>query len=280
MKILLFGESGSGKDTIADMLVDAFSDNGFPVQKLAFADPMKRLAKNIVGFSDLQLWGPSGERNRPDPRLDPDTVRAMVTTFLASDGLDRAMVSLGLAPGGWERGTFRVWLQDLGAATAGLHGQRLTPRYMLQTLGTEVGRAIDKDLWVKNGVRAADTLLGGGYAYTAEAGFVPDPKAVPPVVTILTDGRFRNEALAGRREGMELVRVRDAGAPSLVGATHASETEQRAIPDFWFDTVIRNQKSGLRQLRDQVRSLYLNLTMSFGTIGAVAALRALPVREE
>lgn len=59
----LCGSAGVGKDTTADRLVRKW---GF--QKLSLADPMKEMVKEIYGFSDYQLWGPSGARNEPDSR--------------------------------------------------------------------------------------------------------------------------------------------------------------------------------------------------------------------
>lgn len=63
MIIGLVGLAGSGKDTVADML-QRF--HGF--RKVAFADPLKRIARDVYAFSDDQLWGPSEFRNAPDMR--------------------------------------------------------------------------------------------------------------------------------------------------------------------------------------------------------------------
>lgn len=63
MIIGVLGQSGSGKDTLADHLVDRYR-----FQKVSLADPLKRICKEVYGFSDTQLWGPSEERNKPDLR--------------------------------------------------------------------------------------------------------------------------------------------------------------------------------------------------------------------
>lgn len=63
MIVGIMGPSGAGKDTLADRLVDKFN-----FLKLSFADPLKRVCKEIYDFSDTQLWGPSEERNKPDLR--------------------------------------------------------------------------------------------------------------------------------------------------------------------------------------------------------------------
>jgi hypothetical protein len=57
------GVAGSGKDTAGNYLVREFD-----FIKIAFADPLKRIVRDIFDFSEEQLWGPSEMRNKPDPR--------------------------------------------------------------------------------------------------------------------------------------------------------------------------------------------------------------------
>ena len=63
MIIGVCGQSGSGKDTVADYLVVKW---GF--MKLSLADVLKRFCKEVYQFTDEQLWGPSEKRNAPDMR--------------------------------------------------------------------------------------------------------------------------------------------------------------------------------------------------------------------
>lgn len=67
-------------------------------------------------------------------------------------------------------------------------GTPLTPRYALQTLGTEWGRGCDPDIWVKAGLRRAASAAGD--------------------VVVFDDVRFLNEAKAIRKAGGELWRIR------------------------------------------------------------------------
>ncbi|GMV19489.1 MAG: hypothetical protein AMXMBFR56_77130 [Polyangiaceae bacterium] len=67
MIIGISGKAGSGKDTAADVLV---RDHGFV--RIALADPMKRFARGLWHFTEAQLWGPSQQRNAPDPRYRRD----------------------------------------------------------------------------------------------------------------------------------------------------------------------------------------------------------------
>ncbi len=63
MIIGVLGPAGSGKDTVADFLAKKY---GFT--KIALADPLKRICKEVYSFTDEQLWGPSEFRNQPDLR--------------------------------------------------------------------------------------------------------------------------------------------------------------------------------------------------------------------
>lgn len=47
----IIGKKRSGKDTISDYLI-----KNYGYQKYGFADPLKRGAKEIFGFTDEQLW--------------------------------------------------------------------------------------------------------------------------------------------------------------------------------------------------------------------------------
>lgn len=63
MLIGFCGPAGSGKDTASDFLV---REDGFV--KVALADPLKRICRDVFAFSDEQLYGPSVRRNGPDKR--------------------------------------------------------------------------------------------------------------------------------------------------------------------------------------------------------------------
>ena len=60
--IVLSGEAGAGKDSVADAL------EGRGWQRYSLAGPLKRFAADMFGFTAEQLYGPSSARNAPDPR--------------------------------------------------------------------------------------------------------------------------------------------------------------------------------------------------------------------
>ena len=91
-----------------------------------------------------------------------------------------------------------------------------TPREIMQLFGTEVGRAIDPDVWIKSARIAVEAVW----------------KRDPKVIVVITDVRFQNEAEFVRGLRGLLVRVH---RPSMamkqlpMFAEHASESEQDDI---------------------------------------------------
>jgi hypothetical protein len=61
--IVLSGEAGAGKDSVAKVLVEK---HGWTLYSLA--GPLKRFAEDMFGFTKEQLYGPSSARNAIDKR--------------------------------------------------------------------------------------------------------------------------------------------------------------------------------------------------------------------
>lgn len=95
----------------------------------------------------------------------------------------------------------------------------VTPRYMLQTLGTEWGREmIDPDLWVKVAMRGAIDALERGYAVA------------------FADVRFENEARAIRELGGIVIKIDRPGGTAGTDA-HVSE---KGLPAELIDATVVN----------------------------------------
>ena len=180
----LHGAAGSGKDTAAGFL----TDRGFV--QIALADPMKRLAAELWGASEEQLWGESDMRGSQLPG--------------APDGM--------------------------------------TARRALQLIGTEIGRQIDRDVWVRHAVaQARRALRSGPLVYDRRYGFVFGAVDLPPAGVVISDVRYRNELDVIRDAGGTLIKVRRQGA-GLLGSDgdHPSEA---GLTDDLFDRVIDNNGS-------------------------------------
>jgi hypothetical protein len=138
MIIGISGLAGSGKDTCADFLVGRY---GFV--KRSFADPVKKIAREVFAFSDEQLWGPSEARNAPDTRYPREHT--------------------------WEPDYNDGWHTCLCCGAKCKRGEQpdreqcyLTPRFALQQLGTAWGRTCYPNVWVDLAIRNArygDTVI-------------------------------------------------------------------------------------------------------------------------
>ena len=210
----LCGNAGSGKDTIADFLV---KNHGFV--KVALADPLKRICKEVFDFTDEQLWGPSEKRNEPDLRY----VRALgshITTW------------------NQERQTYNT-------EPTPEEDEYLTPRYALQQLGTEWGRDCYGNVWVDYALRVAKELLrrpNGEVLYTPQTGLVEvDNVKRRCKGVVISDVRFLNEVDAINKAWGTVWRIERPGA-GLEGAAgqHASEQELLSIPGEKTPISIRN----------------------------------------
>ena len=132
--IIVSGKAGSGKDTAAAHIAQTF--NGVTI---ALADPMKRFAKELVGFTTEQLWGPSAERNKVIPASELKVFNPMDSSHYGQrDQIMRDFLrDVGLPDG--DLGHLRTWLRTYVTQAVDRDGG-ISARTVLQSLGTEWGR--------------------------------------------------------------------------------------------------------------------------------------------
>jgi hypothetical protein len=172
--------------------------------RIGLADPMKRFCKEVFDFSDEQLYG--DKRDDPDPRLIQ-----------------------------------KQWVNGMGIEIK----TYLTPRYALQRLGTEWGRDCYNNIWIDYAIKAANKVLEGD-AYSARAGVMRHCSRMkqPAAGVVFSDLRFKNEFDAVKKAGGLIIRIKRPGFDGDVGAqNHASEMEQKSIPDSAFDKILDNSGS-------------------------------------
>ncbi len=237
------GQAGAGKDEVAGRFVQ---EHGFV--QVALADPLKRLGYNVFDFTEKQLWGPSKHRNEVDRGY--------------SEGVqwDIALMNLGsYGPvwsadvGGWnleseEAHLAHQKLEDWFEWLRRCH-KDLSPRIMLQTLGTEWGRdVVDVDVWVKYMLAIARKLLNSSEptTYDRTVGLTPAEKGTISGV-VVSDIRFKNELEIIPAEGGFLMRVvrpeTDKQAQGIGIASHRSESDQLEFSDELFNAIIKNDGS-------------------------------------
>lgn len=220
--IMLCGSAGSGKDTAANFIQQIMPKTGL----IAQAEPLKMIGESFFGFSKEQLWGPSECRNAPDPSFNnADRWQALLNRYNSTQlVVDDWLQYCGIPT---QHNAFDNWLVSLYKQTW-LDEKPLTPRIMLQTLGTEFGRLIDPNIWNRIAMdKSKERLLSG------EAN-----------IMIITDGRFKNEILNTKlSNGMAVYVLSPEGKDTSVGVKgHASEEELKKVPFYWFDEVIVNNK--------------------------------------
>lgn len=228
MIIGILGLAGAGKDAVTDVIVKQGA------QKLAFADGLKRMVRDLFGFSDEQMWGPMMVKETPDTRYPREK-----HIWIKNGGteVERHCLCCG-----------QPW-QDFGAPGTQCY---LTPRYALQIMGTEGGRHCYSNIWVVRGLNDA-RLIEEGRRYERSSGVEINLVKDYPKTAVFTDARFVNEVEAIQRTGGKVFRVVRPGydKPRF---NHPSETEQMSIPDDRLQGVIHNDGT-LEDLEKKVLEL-------------------------
>lgn len=234
--IILCGQAGSGKNTAAGVL----AEHG--ASPLAFADPIKRFAGQVLGFSEGALWGASEEREQLIPfHLNQARSSALSHVDAWFDSL--GVVDAARAIGGPRYGVYWTWLENLQAFAARNSGQ-INARYALQTLGTEWGRrTVGEDLWVRHGIQTARAILNG-QSYSRDLGL--GARGAFPAWVVITDGRFPDEVFAVKERGglAVLIEEQTLGGLRTPEASHESEMALAKIPRSWWDAVVQNDRRG------------------------------------
>lgn len=243
--ILLSGKAGSGKDTAGEYIANRY--NGITIGQ---ADPMKRFAMDVFGFDYQQLWGPSDLRNAVDHRYTgPNRENEWDTAYEALEFHSQEWLADVLPPHllidiDHYQLTLVQWFRELQFSGK---GDNLTPRVTLQTLGTNWGRDLDRNVWVDYANKTSNALLGGDFGYTRSEGLYHEEKRGYDYV-IITDGRFRNEVLKINSLGGVTINMsrnsqlaQQAAAAGVAG--HVSETELDTIPRHFFRHHVNNNGS-------------------------------------
>jgi hypothetical protein len=208
----LMGKSKSGKDTVGQMLVEA-NPNG---ATLAFADKLKEVCMDLFGLTRDDVYTEEGKAKLTTLPLYKCPACSSIDCHLVAKTqvLCKACTAVG------EPQAFASFWSN---------------REILQFIGTEGVRRVDKDAWVKHALRTAAHLLEGNAVGRTS-------NSAPVAFVAITDCRFISEMAAIKKAGGEIWRIRrpetDRKAAGIAG--HQSETEMDTIPDSEFHRVINN----------------------------------------
>lgn len=244
-KIINYHACG-GEETFTDLpgfleyYEDAFRPNGpgYPFEVKKWATKLKQMVALIIGCSPTDFENREFKEKKLGPEWNKWVVKSTISqtiyrTFLTEEEGQRELTN-------WNNCTVEL--------------VEMTPRLLLQLIGTECGRnIIHPNIWV-NSLMADYQPVKGGYP---EYGIGPNGENIPIGYNtiehipqwIITDTRFPNEADAVKFHGGINIRVRRPETdPKDVTLLHESET---ALDHYLFDEVIINSGS-LEDLSKQV----------------------------
>jgi len=191
MIVGIAGKAGSGKDTIADLMQDCYPKT----LRYAFADEIKTICCLYFDWTEEHVNGAL-----------KDVVVKVSSTNLGHYGLGLRLTvaarCLGLNP----REVCSAFFTTLNDFSD--RGE-VSPREVMQYIGTEVGRGLHPEFWVKTLMAkiAVDQKVYSGNS--------------PTLICFITDVRFDSEAIAVRATGGVVIEV-SRGA-SLQVRPHVSE---------------------------------------------------------
>jgi ABC-type oligopeptide transport system ATPase subunit len=248
-RIAVLGLSGAGKTTIGQMITDIVGDAACMI---SFAEPLKAFAGKVFDFTHDQLWGPTESRNAPDPRFQGEARVETIKTVQHNYETHRDAWLNDVLPPNVDRNLAAANLDVWFVQT--ILREPLTPRYVLQTLGTDWGRKTHDRVWSLRGVRVANLVLENGYPYDS-------PRySTPCNVVVVSDLRFLNEAEDWTTAGGEIWLVErpglDEGITGSAGvAKHVSEEEQKNPEMKRFISQVIVNDGTLDELRKKIAQL-------------------------
>lgn len=223
-------------------------------------DPAKMPWRDSLRFSNSDHLELQVLRGKLDFSANPGdkATRQDVDTFIGHCdiigvngpiGSGKDTVAQAMEPMGYTQMSFSDTLRLAGAVTFGvplrffldrelkerpLPGSTMTPRKLIQLLGTEVVRTIDTGIWVNrmllrafSAVPVLDAIRDGAPSKLTAAGGIKIVNA---------DVRFENEAVFMRSISPGIVRLRRPGTSLAAGNGHASEAGiSPAASDIWLD---------------------------------------------
>jgi hypothetical protein len=257
-RIAVLGLSGAGKTTIGQMITDIIGDAACMI---SFAEPLKAFAGKVFGFTHDQLWGPTESRNAADVRFQGETRVETIKEVQRNYETHRDAWLDDVLPPSVDRHLATANLDVWFVRT--ILREPLTPRYVLQTLGTDWGRKTHDRIWSLRGVKYANLVLENGYPYDC-------PEISTPCdVIVVSDLRFLNEAEDWTNAGGEIWLVErpglDEGITGSAGiAKHASEEEQKSPAMKRFISQVIVNDGTLDDLRNKISQLLQGVTQRGG----------------
>lgn len=218
MSIIAFcGLISAGKDTACDELVEHLG-----YKKLAFAKPMKDMCARLFNLTEAQMYTEAGKAEVYTwtiySRKDLRQMTKIAVNYLFDLEHDIPDVKLARWPHMTPLDLQQRWINKVEDVFGPHLGTRITVRQVLQWMGTEVGRSLWDDVWIRMFERKARMYSN----------------------VVVCDARFPNEINCIRRMGGKIVCIERPSTAKEESVLHSSET---SLGDTQFDLILLNNGS-------------------------------------
>lgn len=238
MVVGISGKIGSGKDTVGRMIVELTEqEKKFKIVK--FADALKDIVCIILNCSRADLE----DDDFKNKELGEEWIRyGCADGFFINNG-GRIMNNVSCSKERYEEERRINW------QTA--YKYPLSPRWIMQMLGTECGRnIINYNIWVNILMAKYKASFENNPFYKDKDIYSvteQDELENPPIFPnwVITDVRFPNEVNAIKERGGKIIRL----TRNIHNDDHLSET---ALDDYKFDYTIDNKDQSLNETREEV----------------------------
>ncbi len=243
------GKIDSGKDTVFEIIQKlCLTNNGPSWENKKFADKLKDIVCILLGCTREQLE----DREFKEKVLGEEwnIVKLKLPFGTEFKEINKIFNSIEEA---------HNYAIETGYTRYEAYVKALTPRLLLQLLGTECGRdIIHPNIWV-NSLFAdykseRQTLGGDGVWFTTDKDYINFGERFISPNWIITDVRFPNEAQAIKDRGGIVIRVNRPGYGTSITDLASAHPSETALDGFEFDYTINND-GDLEKLISLVRDI-------------------------
>lgn len=249
--VIISGKKGSGKNSAARMLRKVFEEDAevnctdLQTQQTAFANPLKRWVA-FVGNTDISKFNDDKGKGKEDiPFIPKEFTKEQLFRSAIYQEFSRVLLH------DHHPDDANKMFRDMYAKTLDLFKHNLTWGKILQQVGTDVVKEIDKDFWIK---LSCLKIFGCVELYKDNPSISTRRDLPFQRVCFFTDGRFEEEADFGKKNNGVVIRINRPLSYNSSDSRDKNHRSETALDDYeHFDEVIEN--NGTKQ--DLARKLRL-----------------------
>lgn len=222
MKLIGFaGRNGSGKDTAAEHLSASWNS-------IAYGDGLKRFIHQLFGTPIELLWGTLEVKNTYGLSMSPE----QWDQWEVSIGRNQEAITSLFEGLKCSHDPVELLLETFHALRAAhFGGQPVTIRKLMQVIGTDWGRKVNADVWVRLLKISFAGIESGEFTYGKYVGLIEERSDDIPNGYIVTDIKYINELRAVQELGGKVFWINvDQRSPHVPG-DHSSQPMPKHLAD-------------------------------------------------